>query len=228
MLHHEKKYDLRHLSLFQTYVHGPIQDDEALFLYSICKMIRPKTIVEFGILDGLSTLNFAASKDSDCFLYGFDLNQNSIDKSRERCRSFQNCFFSQIDCVDFTPELIGFRKIDLVFLDCSHDFLKNKICIEKFLPSMNESAIICIHDTGFYHKQILDSMPPSHFVKYPKFKKRFDQKELSPVIEDEQKTVDWMRSEHGEWAQLNLHSLHRFRHGVTILQKSSYLATSIV
>lgn len=53
------KYDLSHLTQDDNqHVWGPIQDDEALFLYSIIRASRLKRIFEIGGLSGYSAQNF--------------------------------------------------------------------------------------------------------------------------------------------------------------------------
>ena len=53
------KYDLSHLiQNSDQMVLGPIQDDEALLLFALCKVMMIKNIIEIGVLDGYSTNNF--------------------------------------------------------------------------------------------------------------------------------------------------------------------------
>ena len=214
---HAQKYNLSHLADFRTYVHGPIQDDEALFLYSLCKMIRPSTILEFGVLDGLSSLNFASAKDSSAHLYSFDRRDGCIQKARQKCHAFANCFFSVLDCTAFCHTHVANRQVDIFFLDCSHVLEKNQICIESVIPCMSDAGIIIIHDTGFYYK---DTVPDWHVS----FNRNFEDSDRMPVILAEQKTVDWMRESHSDWSQINFHSRNHFRHGMTFLQRSSFLS----
>ena len=52
-------YNFTHLTQnYQQNVWGPIQDDEALFLYSIIRGSRLTRILEIGGLHGYSGLNF--------------------------------------------------------------------------------------------------------------------------------------------------------------------------
>ena len=52
-------YDLTHLTQNENQrVLGPIQDDEALFLYSIIRGCRLERILEIGGLNGYSARNF--------------------------------------------------------------------------------------------------------------------------------------------------------------------------
>ena len=53
------KYDLNHLTQEDNQiVVGPIQDDEALFLYSLIRVKRIKCVLEIGGLNGYSSINF--------------------------------------------------------------------------------------------------------------------------------------------------------------------------
>jgi predicted O-methyltransferase YrrM len=52
-------FDLSHLVQPRSQaVGGPIQDDEALLLYAIVRVMRLRTILEIGGLDGYSARNF--------------------------------------------------------------------------------------------------------------------------------------------------------------------------
>jgi predicted O-methyltransferase YrrM len=54
----KSKYDLSHLTQDEAQISmGPIQDDEALLLYALVKVIRPKTVVEFGFGNFLKYFN---------------------------------------------------------------------------------------------------------------------------------------------------------------------------
>ena len=66
------EYDIRHLKDYQEDWSGPIQSDEALFLYSLVRVVRPKTIVEFGFYKGHSAVNFLKAMPYDGILYSFD------------------------------------------------------------------------------------------------------------------------------------------------------------
>src|SRR5271155_4967100 len=66
------KYDLAHLDKFHENVSGPIQSDEALLLFALTKVLRPKVVVEFGFFQGYSATNFLMALDADACLYSFD------------------------------------------------------------------------------------------------------------------------------------------------------------
>ena len=211
-----------HLNKYSTYIHGPIQRDEALFLYSLCKMVRPGLIVEFGLQDGLSSLNFCIAKDASCFHYGYDLDENSVNKTKEKCKNYKNCFFEKMNCIDFNSSKIGNKLIDICFLDCSHNLEINKICILKILPCLSAQGILAIHDTGNWSKVGFESAPES-FKNSSKLARRFKTAVSVPAVRAEQLTVNWLLESHPEYSQIHFHSKNYFRHGITLIQKKNSL-----
>jgi O-methyltransferase len=64
-------YNLRHLTQNSDQaVSGPIQDDEALFLYSLIRVMQMKRILEIGGLGGYSATNFVAAAGPDGVVHG--------------------------------------------------------------------------------------------------------------------------------------------------------------
>jgi len=216
--------ELNHLAYFETYKHGPIQKDEALFLYAVCKMIRPKTILEFGIQDGLSTLNFALAKDKDCFLFSFDIKKDCVNRAFEKIKEIENCFLLVKDCQEFSVEDVKNRPIDLCFLDAAHILEINKKCIRKFIPHMSDTGIIAIHDTGAWSKEACSSFPSNYKIS-PRMKTFLDDKETRflPAVASERLTVNWFLEEYPEYSQIHFHSATFFRHGITLIQKKGHL-----
>jgi predicted O-methyltransferase YrrM len=219
--------DLSHFDQYENYKHGPIQQDEAVLLYGLCKVIRPKTIVEFGIMYGGSSENFALAKDDDSFLYSFDVSPLFVRETRKRLQKFPNCHVRVRNCVDFEPGDIGCRSIDFVFLDCSHLFRTNQECIRRFMPCMSESGIVAIHDTGVWTREAWMNSPQEYRKKMVSQKFRTSALELvdiMPVFEDERKTVTWFLKEYPEYTLVNLHSTSILRCGITLLQKRDDLS----
>src|SRR4030095_10309050 len=56
---------------------GPIQREEALLLFALTRVLRPKVLVEFGFLCGHSARNFLVAMDPDARLYSFDIDKNT-------------------------------------------------------------------------------------------------------------------------------------------------------
>lgn len=212
--------NLEHLDKYETYWHGPIQQDEALFLYSLVKMIHPSLILEFGVQYGYSTWNFALAKDEDCKLFSYDIDLNCLNNVRKLFIGIKNFSFIHKNCLDFTFSDIDNQLIDLCFIDCAHILSINQQLIDKILPFMSKNAIIAIHDTGTHTRKAINKKPEGYENKL------FDNPFVKEVcLVEERQTVNWFAEKYPEYSLINLHSENFFRHGITIFQKKSILAT---
>jgi predicted O-methyltransferase YrrM len=140
------KYDLSHLTQPENQnVWGPIQDDEALFLYSIIRGSRLERILEIGGLSGYSAKNFlqALSFSKDGILYTCDLNPVPVLAENHKV-IIKNALDLTIDELDNKP-------LDLVFFDC-HDMVQLNIYY-KFLNNniINDNTILALHDTNLHY-----------------------------------------------------------------------------
>jgi predicted O-methyltransferase YrrM len=141
------KYDLTHLSQPQhQYVWGPIQDDEALFLYSIIRGSRLERILEIGGLSGYSAINFlqALSFSNKGILYTCDLNPVPVLAENHKVL-IKNALNLTIDELDNKP-------LDLIFFDC-HDMVQMDI-FYKFVDNniINDNTILALHDTNLHYE----------------------------------------------------------------------------
>ena len=75
--------DISHLTVFSEVADGPVQREEALFLYSLLRVVRPRTVVEIGFLNGRSALNFLCALDADARLYSFDIDERCAARARD-------------------------------------------------------------------------------------------------------------------------------------------------
>src|SRR5579872_3938367 len=67
-------YNLSHLTQApDQQVSGPIQDDEALLIYAVIKVMRLRRILEVGGLSGYSARNFTAAVGDEGVVYTVDL-----------------------------------------------------------------------------------------------------------------------------------------------------------
>ena len=144
------KYDLKHLNQPEDQnVWGPIQDDEALFLYSIIRGSRLKRILEIGGLSGYSANNFlkALSFSDEGILYTCDINPVPVLANNHKV-IIKNA-------IDLTPEDLGNESIDLLFFDC-HDMVQVQM-YDLFVNKniVNANTIIALHDTNLHY-------PPYH------------------------------------------------------------------
>jgi predicted O-methyltransferase YrrM len=140
------KYNLDHLTQDDKQeVWGPIQDDEALFLYSIIRGCRLKRILEIGGLSGYSAKNFleALKYDNNGIVYTCDLNPVPVLANNHKV-IIKNALDLQLGELDNQP-------IDLVFFDC-HDMIQMDI-YHKFVNAniITDNTIIALHDTNLHY-----------------------------------------------------------------------------
>lgn len=210
-------YDLSHLKDYKELCSGPIQSDEALFLYSLVKVLRPKVIVEFGFYLGHSAINFLRAMPENCKLYSFD----HWVKSKQVASQIKDDRFKFIfkNQQDFFSEDIDNNLIDIIFIDASHKCEINIKMFNKIKNSLNENALILIHDTGSWNidylgEQIKNIPSPGHY---------FLNKKEYLHQPDERWFVNYLRRHYPKFNQIHLHSLNTLRHGLTILQRNDFL-----
>lgn len=140
------KYELSHLTQDDSQnVWGPIQDDEALLLYSIIRCSRLTRIFEIGGLNGYSATNFlqATSFSNDSVVYTCDI--NPVQKLAD------NHIVLTKNVLDVTADDVGNKPLDLIFFDC-HDMLQMQMYINFItLGLINDNTIIALHDTNLHY-----------------------------------------------------------------------------
>jgi len=166
------KYDLEHLSQPEDQnVGGPIQDDEALFLYSIVRGCRLSRILEIGGLDGYSAMNFL--KAMDFYKKKPFLSQGGAPEKPKfmlyTCDLFDvptqgpNHKVIVKNAVDLTVEDVDNEPLDLVFFDC-HDMIQMVIySVLKSKGLITDKTILALHDTNLHYP------PFMHRRHYPPY-----------------------------------------------------------
>lgn len=144
------QYNLQHLTQpSHQNVGGPIQDDEALLLYSIIRVCMFKNIVEVGGLNGYSATNFLEAIGSDGKLFTIDI--NSVPKKTN------NHFVIQKDIAKVTvSDLLGI-KIDMLFFDC-HVYDAQMLFYASMVDSglIHDKTMIVLHDTNLHPDKFCD------------------------------------------------------------------------
>ena len=139
-------YDLTHLTQPENQnVSGPIQDDEALFLYSIIRGCRLERILEIGGLSGYSAKNFlqALSFSKNGILYTCDLNPVPILSENHKV-IIKNALDLTINELDNKPlDLIFFDCHDMTQMDVYYNFVSNNI--------INDNTVLALHDTNLHY-----------------------------------------------------------------------------
>lgn len=209
--------DVSHLALFNESSLGPIQGDEALLLYSLVRVLRPRTVLEIGFLKGRSAFNFLCALDPDARLYSVDINADTARRAAERLshdRRFTLTIKSQ-DAV--SRDDLGGGLADLVFLDASHDLALNQATFERLVDLMAPNAVLAIHDTGTVPRAFV---APGHWWLETDLGWIGEEREVLP---DERAFVNWLLERHPEFSQMHLHSRRTMRLGLTLLQRSGPL-----
>lgn len=140
------KYNLEHLIQNNKQdVMGPIQDDEALFLYSIIKGMRLKTVLEIGFGSGYSATNFLRAVGDDGCVITIDIgNFNSIQKNHIPLVKDVNLVKKEDILID---------KIDMIFFDCHIYDCQLKLYNElKNANIITDDTVLALHDTNLWIK----------------------------------------------------------------------------
>lgn len=146
-------YNLKHLtqSVAQNNP-GPIQDDEALFLFALIRVTRIKRILELGALNGYGAVNFCAAIENIGKVY-------SVDWGVEvRCPKVSDNHIVIIkNIAELTPEDLDNEPVDLVFFDC-HAY-EAELCAFQNLRKagiITDKTILVFHDTNLWpNKDVL-------------------------------------------------------------------------
>jgi predicted O-methyltransferase YrrM len=198
-----------------------LQRDEALFLLGLVKVIRPQTVVEFGFHYGHSAFNFLQALDPESRLFSYDIADTAAEIARRCFRGWRNFRFIHKSQDAFSPSDIDGQKIDLVFIDASHQIDLNKRTFSAILPVLAPNAIICVHDTGTWSKSQMGPIQqefakerPGDWISDDEFQH----------LRDEREFVNWIITDHPFHA-VHFHTLRCIRNGITLLQRNTPLVT---
>jgi len=199
---------------------GPVHDDEALFLFSLTRMLYPQTIVEFGFRTGHSAFNFIQAAVPGCKIFSYDIWWVSEEIAHRCFGHFKQFRFIRKSQEEFAPGDIDNRKIDLCFMDASHNTALNLQTLELIRPHLAEQAIVAVHDTGVWHKEFFKEQHLSY--AYSDFGRSIgewlDEDRYQPAV-SERLFVDTVLHNYPEFSQLHVHSAYTLRNGMTLLQR---------
>jgi predicted O-methyltransferase YrrM len=207
--------DISHLTILSEVADGPVQREEALLLYGLLRVVRPRTVVEIGFYKGDSALNFLCALGADARLYSIDI--HGAERARNSFGHDPRFTFRTRSQDELTREDIDGREADFVFLDASHELDLNQRTFSRLLPLMAPDAILAVHDTGTVPRQFL---PSDHYFFQSTVGWIGDEREVMP---DERAFSNWLLDEHPEFAQIHFHSRQTLRCGITVLQRSAPL-----
>jgi predicted O-methyltransferase YrrM len=218
--------DFSHILSFREHQIGPVHRDEALFLFGLTRMLGPQTIVEFGFMTGHSAFNFLLAGGPECQVFSYDTTDRSEEIARRCLSHFKNFRFIKKSQSDFSPSDIENRKIDLCFVDASHDLAVNLRTFKLIQPHLAEAAIIAVHDTGMWYRKFFRDQHRA-FINSPAGKatgKWIDSDRYQQAV-PERLFVNALLRSHQDFSQIHFHSVYMLRNGITLLQKRGALVT---
>jgi hypothetical protein len=143
-------YNLSHLTQSSRQdVWGPIQDDEALLLYAVIKIMRIQNVLEIGGLSGYSASNFLAAVGQAGKVFTCDI--NPVPKIAD------NHFFIHKNVLNLTAgDLMG-EAIELLFFDC-HEYDVQMQALDRLAAGnmLSDKLIIALHDTNTHPSKLAD------------------------------------------------------------------------
>jgi predicted O-methyltransferase YrrM len=176
---------------------GPIQHEDVLLLQAVIKMTAPTKLVEFGYLDGYSSRKFLEVMRDDAQLISYDNSRNGkIDDPRFTFKKKSQTDYEETE-------------VDFIFFDASHDLNLNIIAFEKVYPTLNEGAIIAVHDTGLWNEMVVNNGGKwigGYYAHQP----------------DERAFVNYLKETY-DLETIHFHTVKETRHGMTLLQKYNKL-----
>ena len=207
-------YNLSHLTQADDQlVAGPIQDDEALFLYALIRCTRIRRILEVGGLSGYSARNFLAAMGPGGILY-------TVDLKHVPCLSSSHVTIMS-SCEKLNGQHLENQPVDLVFFDC-HIYSSQMRLYYNLLAEgiINDKTTLALHDTNLHPLTDEPGAPP---------------RQWGAVVEGgwmhqavERQMVNTLRNEGYEALMLHTTSDKHdktltLRHGLTILTKPKHL-----
>jgi predicted O-methyltransferase YrrM len=218
----EGKPDLGHLRFFkEEEACGPIQREEALLLFALVRVLRPRVVVEFGLHRGHSSLNFVLALPPGGELHSYDITESAAQIASRLFGGVAGFHYHHKSQESFSTEDVGGKEIDFVLLDAAHDLSLNVATFEKLRPSLAPRAILAIHDTGTWGRA---HMRPEHLAWAADRPDGWLSAEEYVPWNEERRFVNWLLDAHPELSQLHLHSDRTLRHGLTLLQAGGRLA----
>ena len=203
-------YNLTHLTQDDSQnVAGPIQDDEALFLYSIIQGMRLKRVFEIGGLNGYSATNFLRAVGKDGVVYTCDLNPVP--------RLADNHIVLTKNAASVTPADLHNMPLEFIFFDCHEYNVQMQLYHSlKDFGLITPHTVIGLHDTN------------THPFKAAPWAYATSQGYVHQKVERDM-VNDFVRMGYHAFCLHTRHSKHSdafpLRHGVTIMTEFKPLLT---
>lgn len=137
-------YNLSHLTQPESQdVGGPIQDDEALFLFAMVRSMRLRRVLEIGGLNGYSARNFLEAMGPGGILYTVDLQpvQSVADNHKTIMK----------DVADLSATDLDGLRFDLIFFD-AHAYVPQMNLLMRLRSAglVTDETVLALHDTQLH------------------------------------------------------------------------------
>jgi len=204
---------------------GPLQREEALLLAALVRVLRPRTIVEFGFSQGHSALNFLEVMGSDSRLYSYDIDLLSRDIAERVFAGEPRFTYLHKSQTEFDPLDIEGRPIDFCFIDAAHFLDLNEETWRRIAPNLAPGALVAVHDTGTWHRELFKPKHTEHAAQNPD---GWLDADIFQPHREEREFINWVCAQHDGWTAVHLHTTTTLRHGLTLLQRVAALPTTKV
>lgn len=204
-------FNLNWLHPYNETTLGPIQKSEALFLYGLCQMVKPRIVLEIGCLIGQSLRVWINSGVP--FIYAVDAKISDAVKELQRGQGTNGMMLLEQDMkqpIDFVRGIP-----DLVFIDASHVLEDNIQVVKNLVNVLGSGALVIFHDTGHWAKEHIDKDKQWFLDTYGG--KWDEELEVWAHCPDEKETIKWV-SENTKWQRIDLWTTVVPRCGLTIFQ----------
>jgi predicted O-methyltransferase YrrM len=205
------QYNTNFLHPFNETTLGPIQGDEALFLYSLCQMVKPQVVLEVGCLIGQSLRVWINAGVS--FIYAVDAKISDAVKELQRGQGTNGMLCFEQDMKQPIDFIRGIP--DLVFVDASHKLEDNIAVVQNLLPVLKPGALVIFHDTGHWNEKDMTEHRREFIRNFGGYKD--EETGLYIHHPGEKSTIKWI-SENTNWQRIDFWTTEVARYGMTIFQ----------
>jgi hypothetical protein len=196
-------------------VAGPIQDDEAVLLHAMVRVMRMRRVLEVGGLGGYSARNFLAARQGDQGIAMYTIDLNDVPALSPLHYTIRK------DCGELAPSDVHGLPLDLVFFD-AHVVEPQMRLLDRLEEHglVHANTVLALHDTNLHPRQGMWG----HFVREPDGHVGWVHQAA------EREMVNALRRR--GWDAMCFHmpldradDLIRSRHGLTVMRRFQHLAT---
>ena len=155
---------------------------------SICFALRPKKILEFGILEGYSLMAFVEASDADTQIVAYDLfddfpyNAADFKDITDKFKDFPNVTISKADLYGAESSLDQ-EDFDLIHIDIANNGNVFEYVFENYMSKLKQGGV-CILEGGSEDRDTVSWMEKYNKPKIVPIIKKYSEKFDIVVLED--------------------------------------------